>query len=127
MAKYLVSYAEHFGLMSNTRLNTSIHRAEWSEKKRKWEVESSQVGSNNRVIEDFDKVIYAMGPDQIPNVPKIPGIEKFMGDTTHSISFKKYVIDAGFASQPLPQNTAANKAFPVSIGHINGLESESWL
>lgn len=96
MAKYLVSYAEHFGLMRYARLKTNIHRAEWSEKKSKWEVETSPVGSNGRVIEEFDKVIYAMGPDQIPNIPNIPGIEKFRGDTIHSICFKKYVIDASF-------------------------------
>nr|QKG86294.1 MFS general substrate transporter [Aspergillus sp. FM242] len=89
MAKYLVSYAEHFGLMPHARLSTNIHRAEFSDKTKKWEVEISPVAGGSRVIERFDKVIYAMGPDQVPNIPKVPGIAKFSGNITHSIGFKE--------------------------------------
>ncbi|KAJ5521625.1 hypothetical protein N7527_005740, partial [Penicillium freii] len=111
MAKYLVSYAEHFGVMPHTRLSTDIHRAEYKEETNKWEVETSPVAGGSRVVEQFDKVIYAMGPDQIPNIPKVPGIAKFKGDVTHSIGFKeperwagKRVLVVGFG------NTAADIA-----------------
>ena len=92
MAKYLVSYAEHFGLMPHVQLSTNIHRAEYIEKTNKWEVEISPVAGGSRVVAKFDKVIYAMGPDQVPNIPQVPGIEKFKGDATHSIGFKEYVL-----------------------------------
>ncbi|PLB48451.1 dimethylaniline monooxygenase 3 [Aspergillus steynii IBT 23096] len=111
MAKYLVSYAEHFGLMPHAQLSTNIHRAEYIEKTNNWEVETSPVAGGPRVVARFDKVIYAMGPDQIPNIPQVPGIEKFKGDTTHSIGFKepqgwtgKRVLVVGFG------NTAADIA-----------------
>lgn len=90
MDNYLVSYAKHFGLLPHAKLNTFVHRAHWIEKKNKWEVETSVDGGVHS-IELFDKVIYAMGPDQIPNIPKVPGIEKFGGDACHSISFKRSV------------------------------------
>lgn len=92
MDKYLNSYAEHFGIVPRARLSTLVHCAEWSEKVEKWRVESSTAGSP-RMVEDFDKVVYAMGPDQVPNIPSIPGMEKFAGDVVHSIAFKKYGLD----------------------------------
>jgi dimethylaniline monooxygenase (N-oxide forming) len=88
MDKYLCSYAKHFFLAPRARLNTLVHRAEWSEKKGKWVIESSK-GDEPRVTEDFDKVVYSLGPDQIPNIPSVPGMEKFKGDVVHSIAFKK--------------------------------------
>lgn len=91
MEKYLVSYATHFSLVPRARLSTFVHRAEWNEKKGKWEVEVSS-GEGPHVVEDFDKVVYSMGPDQIPNIPSVPGIEKFAGDVLHSITFKKYAL-----------------------------------
>jgi dimethylaniline monooxygenase (N-oxide forming) len=40
-------------------------------------------------VEYFDKVVFAMGADQIPSRPKIEGIEKFKGFVEHSMSFKE--------------------------------------
>ncbi|KAM5430099.1 putative flavin-containing monooxygenase [Microsporum canis] len=96
MAKYLVSYAEHFRLMPHVCLNTTIHRVEWSETKRKWEIEVSSTGNEDqRTVREFDKVIHALGPDQVPNIPQVPGIEKFAGTVIHSVSFKKPDFWAG--------------------------------
>ncbi len=55
-----------------------------------WELEISEGGGPKKT-ELFDKVVYSLGPDQIPNIPNISGIERFKGDVQHSISFKKYV------------------------------------
>jgi dimethylaniline monooxygenase (N-oxide forming) len=90
MDKYLNAYATHFSIPPRARLSTVVYRAEWSDKVGKWRVESSTAGGP-RLVEDFDKVIYSMGPDQIPNIPSVPGMEKFAGGVVHSIAFKKYV------------------------------------
>lgn len=116
MARYLVLYAEHFGLMPHAQLSTNIHRAEYIDKTKKWEVEISPVGGGSRVIKKFDKVIYAMGPDQVPNIPKVPGIAKFKGDVTHSIGFKEY----GFPSHIL------RKLLAVDVSGANKYRPESW-
>jgi dimethylaniline monooxygenase (N-oxide forming) len=88
MDHYLVSYAKNFGLLPRARLNTIVYHAHWSEKEQKWQVETSTDGGP-RNMEEFDKVVYSMGPDQIPNIPNVPGMQRFGGDATHSIAFKK--------------------------------------
>jgi dimethylaniline monooxygenase (N-oxide forming) len=40
-------------------------------------------------VEWFDKVVFAMGADQIPSRPQIEGIENFKGFVEHSMSFKE--------------------------------------
>lgn len=87
--KYLLMYTKQFQLESRTRLNTTVFRANWSEERKQWELEMSS-GSTPRFYEYFDKVVISLGPDQVPNIPSIPGIEKFQGDVQHSIGFKKY-------------------------------------
>lgn len=89
MEKYLLMYAKHFHLEPRARLNTTVYRANWSEERKQWELEISS-GSTPRFYEFFDKVVFSLGPDQIPNIPNLSGIEKFQGDVQHSISFKRY-------------------------------------
>jgi dimethylaniline monooxygenase (N-oxide forming) len=88
MHKYLVSYAEHFGILPRARLNTVVHRAEWNPDSALWDVETS-TGDEPKVVRSFDKVVYSMGPDQIPNVPSVPGMDRFEGEAVHSIAFKR--------------------------------------
>lgn len=89
MHRYLVSYAKHFGLLRHAQLGIWVHRAEWNEENAKWEVETS-IGEGPKTVRAFDKVVYALGPDQIPNFPKVKGIENFQGEAIHSIAFKRY-------------------------------------
>lgn len=94
MAQYLAAYAEHFNLAPMARLNTSVHAAAYDETLGQWRLQISQNGGP-RKTELFDKVVFCMGADQIPNIPKIEGIEKFEGDVIHSIAFKKCVYAHG--------------------------------
>ena len=84
-----MDYANHFGLDKKARLNTNVHAARYIQKTQKWELTISSNGSEEKSIESFDKVVFAMGTDQKPMTPKIPGIEKFKGFTQHSIGFKE--------------------------------------
>jgi dimethylaniline monooxygenase (N-oxide forming) len=88
MHRYLVSYAEHFGLLPRARLSTVVHRAEWNPDTGMWDVETSN-GAGPKTVQCFDKVVYSMGPDQTPNIPSVPGLEMFEGERVHSIEFKK--------------------------------------
>ena len=114
MNDYLVSYANHFDLVPRARLSTLVHRAHWVEKKGRWEIEIS-TGEGPRVTEDFDKVVYSMGSDQIPNIPAIPGIEKFVGDVMHSVSFKQYAWS---------RTSTSSKANHIPLGLKRGTEKE---
>jgi dimethylaniline monooxygenase (N-oxide forming) len=88
MEKYLLMYAKHFLLEPRARLNTTVHKAGWKEKRNQWELEVS-VGNYESSLEYFDKVVLSLGPDQVPNIPRIAGEELFKGDIQHSIGFKK--------------------------------------
>ncbi|GKU21538.1 unnamed protein product [Fusarium langsethiae] len=109
--KYLQDYAKHFELLTHCRLRTSFHGAKYDEKKQQWRLSLSTPDSPEPHIEWFDKVVFAMGADQIPSRPKIEGIERFKGFVEHSMSFKnpevlvgKRVMILGFG------NTAADMA-----------------
>jgi hypothetical protein len=91
MHRYLVSYAEHFGILPRARLSTTVHRAEWNPDTALWEVETS-TETEPKTVQYFDKVVYSMGPDQTPNIPSVPGLELFGSEAVHSIEFKRYVL-----------------------------------
>ncbi|DAA76291.1 TPA_exp: Uncharacterized protein A8136_0963 [Trichophyton benhamiae CBS 112371] len=129
MAKYLASYAEHFQVMPHVRLSTNIHRASWNEMKHKWEIEISPVGNEDqKTVQEFDKVIHALGPDQVPNIPKVAGIEKFKGDVQHSVTFKsaddyagKRVLVVGFGNTAADvTGLLADVAEQVYVSHRHG-------
>ncbi|OAL71578.1 hypothetical protein A7D00_4483 [Trichophyton violaceum] len=129
MAKYLASYAEHFQVMPHVRLSTNIHRASWNEMKHKWEIEISPVGNEDqKSVQEFDKVIHALGPDQVPNIPKVAGIEKFKGDVQHSVTFKsadeysgKRVLVVGFGNTAADvTGLLADVAEKVYVSHRHG-------
>lgn len=89
MHRYLVSYAKHFGILPRAQLNTVVHRAEWNPDTGLWDIETTTDGEPS-IVRSFDKVVYSMGPDQIPNIPSIPGFDLFEGEAVHSIAFKRY-------------------------------------
>jgi dimethylaniline monooxygenase (N-oxide forming) len=86
--KYLIDYSEHFGLEKHARLKTKVHDARFDEKRRQWGLEISD-DEHTKHMEYFDKVVFAMGTDQIPVVPNISGMEKFRGEKQHSFTFKR--------------------------------------
>ena len=75
--------------MDYCRLRTSFHGARFHEKTQQWCLLLSTPDSPEPHPEFFDKVVFAMGADQIPSRPHIEGIEKFKGFVEHSVSFKK--------------------------------------
>ncbi|KAK5988367.1 Monooxygenase aurF [Cladobotryum mycophilum] len=94
--KYLLAYAKHFELEKHARLSTSIQAARYDNEKKQWRLKIAPVSdANNAEWQAFDKVVFAMGTDQVPMRPKIPGIEKFEGFMEHSVNFKKPEILAG--------------------------------
>ncbi|CAJ2509013.1 Uu.00g140390.m01.CDS01 [Anthostomella pinea] len=126
--EYLLAYARHFHLEKHARLKTSVSSAAWDEKRRKWRLLVTKPESTGPVEEFFDKVVFAMGSDQQPIMPEIPGIEKFAGFTSHSVSFKdpnllagKRVMILGFGNTAADMATEVSKcASKVYLAHRNG-------
>ncbi len=75
---YIRATAKKFGLLQFVRFNTAVEHAEWDEASNLWRIDTSQ----GPVTADF--VIGGMGPLSEPQIPDLPGIEKFKGRTFHS-------------------------------------------
>lgn len=82
--RYLESYAKHFDLEKQCRLGVSVQKISFEKSSRKWILKMA-----DGALETFDKVVVSTGPTSHPNMPKIPGVERFEGDYIHSQEFKR--------------------------------------
>lgn len=69
--RYLIRYADTFGLVDRIRLSTKVSRL--SRGARGWTVETDSGA------ESFDRVVVASGRFQTPAVPTVPGLDSFAG------------------------------------------------
>ncbi|MBV9872857.1 MAG: NAD(P)/FAD-dependent oxidoreductase [Frankiaceae bacterium] len=76
---YLEGVARHHGLDEHLRAGTRVGSAAWSDERQSWTVTTAS-GS----VETFDVIVTAVGMLDIPNIPHIPGIERFRGRVFHS-------------------------------------------
>ncbi len=76
---YLQHAADHFGLRPFLRLRTEVTELRWDEAARTWSVHTSDGD-----VETFDVVINGTGPLSRPQVPDVPGLDRFAGTWFHS-------------------------------------------
>lgn len=76
---YLEKVAADHGLGPQLRPNTAITTVRWSDESRHWTL-TAQDGRQY----DFDVVVSAVGMLDVPNVPNIPGAQRFRGRHFHS-------------------------------------------
>jgi len=101
---YIESYAKHFGLNSQIRFNTSVHKIfKLNECSHAWQLSFGKDGEAAQE-EDFDFVVVATGMySSNPNIPQVPGQSEFQGEVYHSCTFtdakvcegKKVVVIGG--------------------------------
>jgi cyclohexanone monooxygenase len=76
---YLERVATDFGLEEHLQPNTRISALRWADDTRRWTVETADGATY-----EFDVVVSAVGMLDVPNIPNIPGAERFQGRTFHS-------------------------------------------
>lgn len=76
---YLKHVVSQFGLSEHILFNQTVVSADYEEAKRQW---VSKTDSGLRLEARF--FINATGPLDLPNVPKIPGLDTFSGKVMHS-------------------------------------------
>ena len=77
--EYLEKVAADYGLHGRLRANTSIETVRWSDATRRWTLRADGGAEYH-----FDFVVSAVGMLDVPNVPAIPGAERFRGRAFHS-------------------------------------------
>lgn len=75
---YIRATARKLDLLKFIRFNTTVTGAEWSEAEQHWKVSTSEGEFTSKYV------IGAMGPLSEPQIPELPGIENFTGETFHS-------------------------------------------
>ncbi|MYW91979.1 NAD(P)/FAD-dependent oxidoreductase [Amycolatopsis rubida] len=76
---YLKGVAEKYRLREKIRFGTEITGAHWDESERRWTVETKGGAEFSAQF-----LVAGVGGLHIPQIPKLPGISKFKGQTWHS-------------------------------------------
>ncbi len=93
---YLLSYSERFQLDKFFRLRTSVDKAVQLNNS-KWQIETTDLNTNAKSVEEFDHLIVASGLHLKPRFPDIENKENFKGKLMHSSHFK--LNDEGLKSK----------------------------
>lgn len=87
---YLEGVAARYGLDDRILPNTPVTELHWSDASRSWTV-TTECGGRHR----FDVVVSAVGMLDVPNVPDIPGAERFRGRAFHTAAWDHRTSTAG--------------------------------
>jgi cation diffusion facilitator CzcD-associated flavoprotein CzcO len=88
---YLKRCVEKYGIGPYIRLNTRFCEAVWNEKEKLWLV-SAYEASGAKLRINARLLVSGMGGLHVPNIPKLPGVERFAGPAFHSSQWD-YNID----------------------------------
>jgi cation diffusion facilitator CzcD-associated flavoprotein CzcO len=75
---YLRRVADDEGVLPHVRFGCEVENASWNETEGHWELETSRGGLTARVL------IAGAGPLHEPQIPALPGLERFQGSVFHS-------------------------------------------
>jgi cation diffusion facilitator CzcD-associated flavoprotein CzcO len=86
---YLEGCATEYGLRPHIRFGVEVREAGWNEASARWNIETSEGRWNAAVL------ISAIGALSAPNLPPIPGLDRFAGPVFHSARWDKQADLAG--------------------------------
>ncbi|KAF8634275.1 hypothetical protein AX17_004231 [Amanita inopinata Kibby_2008] len=88
LANWLESYAESLEL--NVWTSSTVTRATQDSGSRRWTVTIQRADGTERLFRNVKHLVFATGLSGVePNIPKIPGMEKFKGQILHSSQHKR--------------------------------------
>ncbi len=76
---YLERVASHYELDRHLVAGTRVAELRWADDAQRWSVVTADGAA-----QEFDAVVSAVGMLDVPNIPAIPGAERFRGRTFHS-------------------------------------------
>ena len=111
---YLQSYAKHFDLYPHIEFSKEVISIDRDHSTGKWVVITKDAKSGVEESRTFSRVVVATGILNVPNMPKVKGMEKFEGEVVHSRQFKN------------PSKYAGKNVLVVGIG-ATGADTLSFL
>lgn len=82
-------YAQHFDILKDWVLNTSVKKASRNPTDTKWCLEVQTAGEEETNVLEFDKVVFCHGYQTKAVIPKFEGQEKFEGIVMHSQQYRR--------------------------------------
>lgn len=91
--EYLVSYAEHHGVDKVVKYRHEVMNVERTTSEafddKEWTVTVKDLESDEILTLSFDYVMICNGHYNEPNLPVIPGQDRFQGQQLHSVKYRK--------------------------------------
>jgi cation diffusion facilitator CzcD-associated flavoprotein CzcO len=113
---YLEKVAADHGLGAHLRPNTAITTLRWSDDLWRW-----TLGAADGRHYDFDVVVSAVGMLDVPNIPDIPGAQRFRGRQFHSACWDHSKSTAGERVASIGTGASAVQYVPAiapQTGHL---------
>lgn len=109
--KYLHSYADHFDLNKNIKLNHLVYRVIPVENE-KWEVIIKDLANNKFITKIYDSVFICNGHFFSPFIPQFEGTDQFRGNVIHS---KNYRLSEAFRGTFNVQSLYSKKKYSTEF------------
>ncbi|KAH8803542.1 hypothetical protein F5884DRAFT_509071 [Xylogone sp. PMI_703] len=87
LVQYYKQFAEHYGLPGCTLFKHSVERAIWSEDRSLWILDVKDVHTGIYTRWTSRVLVQAAGTYNRKVIPPIPGIDRFKGDTWHTVDW----------------------------------------
>lgn len=126
---YLRDVADHFGLRDRIRFRTEVRQAVWDDGSQRWHVQLDHAdGTSERVAVRY--LVTAVGLLSRPQVPDLPGMDRFRGPLFHSARWPEGLDVSGKRVAIVGSGASAMQIVPAiaaQAGHVTVFQrSPQW-
>lgn len=113
---YLEGCVDRFGLRPHIRFGAEVRRADFDERRSRWEVEVASGGAVETLSARF--LVAATGGLSRPAYPDIPGLSEFRGDVLHSARWREEVALDGRRVAVIGTGASAIQIVPQLVPRV---------
>lgn len=114
---YLETVADRAGLTDRIEFSTTLLRAEWDDDERVW-LATTRTADGVEQVRRFAVVVCALGQLDRPNIPDLPGRDRFTGVTMHSQEWDDSVDWRGARVAVIGTGASAYQIVPAIVDDV---------